>query len=196
MAGDFGGFDQNAPEQEDDFGGNFGGGGGDDGSSIFDVGLFSGIASLFGLLQKSQPVGLGLSVIGRGLDAVFGTSKTVSSSIAGLFADDGPDPFDDIDGRGGGPNPGLGDNFAGPSDPFGPTDHDDGGGDARLLRKAKTEDRRDTRRAKASPSTPASPALAAPVGAPTSRLALAVAGRNRPRTLFSTETGLKDTLGG
>lgn len=216
--GDFGGdddfgFDQNAPETEDDFGGNFdgpGGGpsGGNDGDADGDwrdVGLFSFLGTILGLFAKSTPLGIGVRIGGRILDKFAGTETTLSDAArrgvkAGLNSrnfegDDFDPPYsigDEIAslpdsatnrrrGKSAGPAPSgaRGSLFEGPSD-F----DSDGGPVVPILQ----------RRAARRPST--APGGAPPGASGPVTVASAFAGERRPRTLFATERGLGDTLGG
>tara|TARA_Y100000310_G_scaffold291453_1_gene319412 strand:+ start:3074 stop:3679 length:606 start_codon:yes stop_codon:yes gene_type:complete len=200
-----------AGEFEDNFGGGFFGDGGDFGQgpgnvggegefddapdededfSIFDTGPFGLIGSILSFFAKSTPIGLGLSLAGRGLDALFGTDKLVSDAVKGAFGGGGRSDIAEAFGAGFfGSNP---DFFEGrpPAGPEAPG----GGGEDEPIVVAKREERRAGRRVVSPPVSAAS--LTTQTGTPQSRVADAFTGRRRPGTLFSTETGLADTLGG
>jgi len=174
MAEDDFGFDQNAPEEEEDYGGNFGPDDPPDESddfSIFDVGLFSLLGSIASFFARPTPLGIGLSIGGRVLDKVAGTETTISDAARG-----GVKSHDNRR------------NFEG----------DDGPTDAVLREQKEREERQASRRRAATtePVVSGVPALAAAPGTPSSRVAMAFAGKRRPGTLFATEEGFADVLGG
>jgi hypothetical protein len=237
MAEDDFGFDQNAPEEEDDFGGNFGPvdppddpPDESDDFSIFDVGLFSLLGTIASFFAKSTPLGIGLSIGGRVLDKVAGTESTISDAVRrGVKSDDnrGRSAGQSRSGSSGvlsadEANRGDRRNFEGddfdqyysvgdeiamrPSDDRprrtfdGPNDFDDDGGptDAELREQKEREERQASRRRAATTGSVVSdvPVLAAAPGTPSSRVAMAFAGKRRPGTLFATEEGFADVLGG
>ena len=201
MAEDDFGFDQNAPEGEEYYGGNFGPDDPPDESddfSIFDVGLFSLLGTIASFFAKSTPLGIGLALGSRVLDHFAGTESTISDAVRDQVGkhqrsrDFEADDFDQYYSVADEAN--RGDTFDGPND----FDDDGGPTNAELREQKEREERQASRRRAATTGSVVSdvPVLAAAPGTPSSRVAMAFAGKRRPGTLFATEEGFADVLGG